>query len=177
MSFSEVSKAKYLPSLRFLRNIIIGLGGKVEGLDGQGNLTMSPDSCHIAIGDGFNVRILDSSNGETLHLLSGHNHFVGSVVFSPDGQDVITYDSNSTMRIWNVESGHCIASHVSDSGVMWPEIVAWPYIITNTKSGKPSILRLENAPALGGLPARAIKTIAPAVIETSSAANTFATRA
>ncbi|MCG7853377.1 MAG: WD40 repeat domain-containing protein [Methanosarcinaceae archaeon] len=122
---------------------------KVEVLDGQVNLEMSPDSRHIAISDGFNIRILDSSNGDTLHSLLGHNHFVGSVVFSPDGQHVITCDSNSTMRIWNVESGHCIASHVSDSGVMWPEIIAWPYIITNTKSGKPSLLRLENAPTMG----------------------------
>ena len=36
---------------------------------------------------------------------SGHSGYVSSVAFSPDGTKVVTGSKDSTVKIWNVESG------------------------------------------------------------------------
>ncbi|MFC1762830.1 WD40 repeat domain-containing protein [Planctomycetota bacterium] len=111
-------------------------------------LTLSPRGNRIVVGDGYTVAVLDASTGSTLHFLHGHNHFVNSVYFSPDGNFVITCGQEGSMRIWDVESGKCIASHVTNEGKIWTCTVAWPYIMANTQSGMASILRIENPPVL-----------------------------
>ncbi len=43
-----------------------------------------------------------------LLTLTGHSHWVWSVAFSPDGETVASSSSDRTIRIWDVQTGHCI---------------------------------------------------------------------
>jgi hypothetical protein len=48
---------------------------------------------------------LQASTGEELHALRGHEDWVRSAAFSPNGDLVVTASSDNTARIWDVSTG------------------------------------------------------------------------
>ncbi|MBI2900872.1 MAG: WD40 repeat domain-containing protein [Planctomycetes bacterium] len=68
----------------------------------------------------FAVHATGSAAGqEEPEVLSGHDHYVGVVVFHPDGRRLASGSWDRSIRIWDVKSGTCLRSwtlkdHVSD---------------------------------------------------------------
>jgi len=48
------------------------------------------------------------STGQLLKTLSGHEHWVRSVAFSPDGQQLASGSSDETIKLWQVSTGQLL---------------------------------------------------------------------
>ena len=55
------------------------------------------------------VRIWNASAGKELAVLLGHEGWVTSVSFSPDGTRFATASGDRTIRIWDADTGDCRA--------------------------------------------------------------------
>jgi WD40 repeat protein len=67
----------------------------------------STDGRRVATEDDvtFDVDIWDIASGALLATLRGHNEYVYSIAFSPDGTRIVTASGDRTARIWNAASG------------------------------------------------------------------------
>ena len=66
------------------------------------SVAFSPDGTRIVSGSYDNtVRIWDTSTGEQLVVLQGHEDAVSSVAFSADGERVASASRDGTIRIWD----------------------------------------------------------------------------
>ena len=74
---------------------------RLQGTD----VIFSPDGKLLAIIDDKIVRLLSVATGKRLQTLTGHEGWVRSVSFSPDGQTVATASADSTARLWDVTTG------------------------------------------------------------------------
>lgn len=69
-------------------------------------LAFSPDGSLLATGTGEgDVRIWDTSRGDLIQTLKGHNYAVRYILFSPDGSMLASGASDNTARVWQVSSG------------------------------------------------------------------------
>jgi WD40 repeat protein len=70
-----------------------------------GRAVYSPDGQSIlfSAGDSEIVSLLDAKTGVELRVLKGHNSFVSSAAFSPNGKQVVSAADDGTARIWAVE--------------------------------------------------------------------------
>eukprot|EP00913_Durusdinium_trenchii_P035808 g33507.t1 len=88
-------------------------------------------SCHLVIpGDGKAVndavllasaseslRIFDAENGECVLTLSGHEDWVRSAAFSPDGTIIGSASYDGTVRLWSV-TGKCLKTLEGHDGAV-----------------------------------------------------------
>jgi small GTP-binding protein len=56
---------------------------------------------------GGSIRIWDTVNYKSLHLLSGHTGRINCISYSPNGRFILSSSDDRTIRIWDAESGHC----------------------------------------------------------------------
>jgi WD40 repeat protein len=95
--------------------------GFVQALD------FSPDDNLLALTDCSNVevagtclagvvRLVDWATGETVKSLEGHNGFIWSADFSPDGQLLATSSADNSIIIWDVASGQPVGQRLSNHG-------------------------------------------------------------
>lgn len=68
-------------------------------------LNFNPDGTKLATSSGKNVCVWDSHTGSLLHTLTGHSKNVFCVRFSPDGKSLVSGSGDSTIRVWDVNSG------------------------------------------------------------------------
>jgi len=73
-------------------------------------LAVSPDGTQIALAlDGRNeLLVLETSTGENIHTLTGHNGQVNDVVFSPDGTQILSASDDTTMILWDATTGDAL---------------------------------------------------------------------
>jgi WD40 repeat protein len=60
------------------------------------------------------VRIWDARTGRLLHTLKGHNDWVRSAAFSPDGGAIVSASWDNTVKIWEARTGrllHTLEGH------------------------------------------------------------------
>lgn len=53
------------------------------------------------------VKIWDAIRGQCLHTLIGHDDWVRSIVFHPNGQHLLTASDDHSFRIWDLKTGRC----------------------------------------------------------------------
>jgi len=49
---------------------------------------------------------------EKVIIQSGHNHYVLSVAFSPDGKTCLSGSGDKTLKLWNVKTGECLRTFI-----------------------------------------------------------------
>jgi WD40 repeat protein len=83
-------------------------------------LAFSPSSKALAvIGHNENtVDVWDVSTKKVLHRLKGHEKFVKSVAFSPDGTRLATTSLDETARLWSASTGKPLATLRGHDGVV-----------------------------------------------------------
>ncbi|KAM4749517.1 apoptotic protease-activating factor 1 [Rhinophrynus dorsalis] len=71
---------------------------------------LSADRRRAAVGErGGSVQVVDLSSGEILLHLKGHNDTVQYCQFTEDGGSLVSCSDDSTIRVWNLVSGHGMA--------------------------------------------------------------------
>ena len=68
------------------------------------SLAVSPDGRLLATAAGWKVHLWDLEKSEFVETLKGHQHFVRSVVFSPDGRTLLSGSWDNTVMVWDVPS-------------------------------------------------------------------------
>lgn len=78
--------------------------------DRVSSLAISKDNQTLASMHSFShkIRIWNASTGENTVTLQGHNDLIQSIVFSPDGQTLISSSCDKTIKFWDVFSGDCL---------------------------------------------------------------------
>ncbi len=70
------------------------------------SVAMAPDGRTVAVGYApYNVILWDAEQQFVLNILEGHQNWVVSLAFTPDGRFLISGAGDSTARIWSVDSG------------------------------------------------------------------------
>jgi len=54
------------------------------------------------------IKIWDALRGQCLHTLVGHDDWVRSLVFHPNGKYLLSAADDHTIRIWELKTGRCI---------------------------------------------------------------------
>jgi WD40 repeat protein len=76
---------------------------------GSGPVAFSPDGRRLASSGSFSawatVKIWDTTSGQELFALRGHQDPVWSVAFSPDGRTVASASGDRTIKLWDIATG------------------------------------------------------------------------
>lgn len=77
-----------------------------EYQSGPLSVAIAPDGNTVAVGYGpYDVILWDARRQEAIRVLKGHENWVVSLAFSPDGRMLISGAGDSTARVWSVETG------------------------------------------------------------------------
>lgn len=77
--------------------------------ESESPVMFSPDDSKLISSDSsHNICIWDAITGEQLTLLKGHRDKIQSLSYSFDGKQIVSIALDSTLRIWNNDSGQCL---------------------------------------------------------------------
>jgi WD40 repeat protein len=62
---------------------------------------------------------VEESWGTELQTLEGHSHWVESVAFSPDGQQLASGSSDKSIKLWDPTTGDLHQTMVGHSDLIW----------------------------------------------------------
>merc|ERR1712032_25846 len=62
------------------------------------------------------VSVWDASTCECSAVLRGHNAYVGSATFSPDGNSVLTGSEDKSAKVWDASTGTCLLTLAGHQG-------------------------------------------------------------
>ncbi|MGK0388944.1 MAG: WD40 repeat protein [Maribacter sp.] len=106
------AKVYELPSMELVHSLELhdGYVSKV-GFSQQGHL--------VSISKDGTVGVWDYENGRLLHHLKGHDDWVYSLAIHPTKPLVITGSLNSSLKIWNLETGECVKDLVGGGPLIY----------------------------------------------------------
>jgi len=76
--------------------------------DGVYCIAYSSDGCNIACGVGISVCIFNKLSGKFEKELKGHTSYIARVAYSPNNKYIASCGGDSTVRVWEIESGVCL---------------------------------------------------------------------
>jgi len=79
-------------------------------------IAISPNDELVASG-GTEVKVRDIQTGELVHVFSGHTGDILCLAFSPCGTAIASGSLDQTLKIWDLSSGDCTATHECNSMV------------------------------------------------------------
>jgi WD40 repeat protein len=82
--------------------------------------------------------------GQFVHALEGHTDLVNAVAVTADSHRAISASADHSLRIWDLETGDCIAAFSGDGPMLRCSIAPdGRTIIARDKSGRVHVLQLE----------------------------------
>ena len=87
------------------------------------HVSFSPDGRTFAVGSGQVLQLWDTIIGEHQATLTGHTNGIFDVVFSSDGETIVTGSSDGTIRLWDAHTGE--QKKTFAKGVNWITRVAF----------------------------------------------------
>jgi WD40 repeat protein len=74
------------------------------------NVSVTPDGTKVVSGSEFEnaLRILDLTNGQCVHILSGHTGGIKSLSVSLDSKMAVSGSNDDTLRVWDLSTGRCL---------------------------------------------------------------------
>jgi len=85
-------------------------------ISSDGNFAISGSGSEIGTKDNT-IRLWDLRNGQSVNMFRGHSNFISSLSFSCDGRFILSGSEDRTIRIWNRETGQCIRTFDSSTGI------------------------------------------------------------
>jgi WD40 repeat protein len=67
--------------------------------------SFSPNGSFFLVGDGFLLKLHDSTTRQLQHTLKGHHDTVTSCSFAPDGATILSGSRDSTVKLWCAATG------------------------------------------------------------------------
>ncbi len=87
---------------------------------------------------------MGSHDGETLRTLEGHTSGVTAVAVLADGSRALSGSWESTLRLWDLATGECIAEYVADAAINCVAFARDDLVVAGSADGKIHILEIRD---------------------------------
>ena len=85
-------------------------------VEGSVNVVFSPKQNQVAYSREDTVELWDMDTGTCVRKLSGHEEGISSIVYSPQGDQIVSAGEDMTVRLWDVETGECLHTMIGHAG-------------------------------------------------------------
>ena len=79
----------------------------------------SPQGQWLAVGEGSNIVLYDTTTHQKVREFTGHTYQVTSVTFNPAGNMVASASKDKTIRLWDTHSGQCLKTLEGHAGFVY----------------------------------------------------------
>jgi WD40 repeat protein len=90
MAIWDARSGKYLSEINFS-------AGSIQ------RMKFSSDGTHLALGNGNEVWVWDTSSWQLIRIYSGHVDLVEDLALTPDGTKILSASRDGTVRVWSLE--------------------------------------------------------------------------
>ena len=80
-------------------------------------MALSPDGHTLAVVSDKNIRLLDLHTRNQKDVLAGHKSDVDSLAFSPTGEILASGSEDTTIRLWDVDTGELVRTLIGHTDV------------------------------------------------------------
>jgi WD40 repeat protein len=122
-------------------------GHSIVGFISQ--IVVSPDG-HFAISTaehihGTNIKLWSLEDMKLRHIFQGHEQEVQNIMFTPDGNKIITSSKDNSLRVWSVKTGNEVACFTGEGSISSFDIMPDSQnIVAGDAGGNVHFLKLEN---------------------------------